>query len=163
MYTAGMDKVQKSEFEALASSLEKSTDYEKNYIRMMQIYTFLDKKEDPELLSVFLTDYVDSHPEDPFNAYYLFTVAGRYKQQGAMPFAHYYFSRILHSYTDVTYQEQSIHFLCLKEILGNSQDLEEKIECYKELINRFSDQINPGEIYFYLGDCYGQAGQWDLA
>ena len=38
-----------------------------------------------------------------------------------------------------------------------------KIECYKELINRFSDKINPGEIYFYLGDCYGQAGQWDLA
>ena len=72
MYTAGMDKVQKSEFEALASSLEQSIDYEKNYIRMMQIYTFLDKKEDPELLSVFLTGYVDSHPEDPFNAYYLF-------------------------------------------------------------------------------------------
>ena len=36
MYTAGMDKVQKSEFEALASSLEQSIDYEKNYIRMMQ-------------------------------------------------------------------------------------------------------------------------------
>ena len=92
---------------------------------MMQIYTFLDKKEDPELLSVFLTGYVDSHPEDPFNAYYLFTVAERYKQQEGAPFAHYYFSRILHSYTDVTYQGQSIHFLCLKEILGNSQDLEE--------------------------------------
>ena len=163
MYTAGMDKVQKSEFEALASSLEQSIDYEKNYIRMMQIYTFLDKKEDPELLSVFLTGYVDSHPEDPFNAYYLFTVAERYKQQEGAPCAHYYFSRILHSYTDATYQGQSIHFLCLKEILGNSQDLEEKIECYKELINRFSDKINPGEIYFYLGDCYGQAGQWDLA
>ena len=38
MYTAGMDKVQKSEFEALASSLDQSIDYEKNYIRMMQIY-----------------------------------------------------------------------------------------------------------------------------
>ena len=163
MYTAGMDKVQRGEFEALASSLEKSTDYEKNYIHMMQIYSFLDKKEDPELLTVFLTDYVDNHPEDPFNAYYLFTVAMRYKGQDAAPFAHYYFSRILHSYTDVTYQGQSIHFLCLKEILRNSQDLDEKTECYKELINRFSDKINPGEIYFYLGDCYGQAGQWDLA
>ena len=163
MYTAGMDKVQRGEFEALSSSLETRTDYEKNYIRMMQIYNFLDKKEDPELLSVFLNDYVDNHPADPFNAYYLFTVAGRYKQQDAAPFAHYYFSRILHSYTDVTYQGQSIHFLCLKEILKSSQNLEEKIECYKELINRFSDKINQGEIYFYLGDCYGQAGQWDLA
>ncbi len=163
MYTAGMDKIQKGEFEAISTSLEKSTDYEKNYIHMMQIYKFLDNKEEPELLSVFLSDYVESHPEDPFNAYYLYTVALRYKEQQAAPFAHYYFSRILHSYTDVTYQEQSIHFLCLKEILGNSQDLDEKIECYKELINRFSDKINPGEIYFYLGDCYGQAGQWDLA
>ena len=163
MYTAGMDKVQKSEFESISASLEKSTDYEKNYIHMMQIYKFLDKKEDPELLSVFLTNYVEEHPEDPFNAYYLYTVALRYKQQDAAPFAHYYYSRILHSYTDVTYQGQSIHFLCLKEILGSSQDLDEKIECYKELINRFSDKINPGEIYFYLGDCYGQAGQWDLA
>lgn len=163
MYTAGMDKTQKKEFEALDMALEKSTDYEKNYIRMMQIYNFLDKKEDPELLSVYLTDYVDNHPQDPFNAYYLFTVAGRYKEQSADPFAHYYFSRILHSYTDVTYQGQSIHFLCLKEILGKSQDVEEKIECYKELINRFADKINPGEIYFYLGDCYGQTGKWDLA
>ena len=163
MYTSGLDKVQKSEFESISASLEKSTDYEKNYIHMMQIYQFLDKKDDPELLSVFLTDYVESHPEDPFNAYYLYTVALRYKGQEAFPFAHYYFSRILHSYTDVIYQNQSIHFLCLKEILGSSQDLEEKIECYKELISRFSDKINPGEIYFYLGDCYGEAGQWDLA
>ena len=45
MYTAGMDKVQKNEFEALSASLEKSTDYEKNYIRMMQIYNFLDKRK----------------------------------------------------------------------------------------------------------------------
>ena len=130
MYTAGMDKVQKSEFEAIASSLEESTDYEKNYIFMTQISGFLDKKDDPELLTVFLTGYVDNHPEDPFNAFYLFSVARRYKEQGADPFAHYYFSRILHSYSDVSWQGQSIHFLCLKEILGNSQDLEEKIECY---------------------------------
>lgn len=163
IYTAGMDKVQKSEFETLSASLEKSTDYEKNYIHMMQISSFLDRKDDPELLTVFLTDYVDNHPEDPFNAFYLFTVARRYKEQKALPFAHYYYSRILHSYSDVSWQGQSIHFLCLKEILGNSQNLDEKIECYKELINRFSDKINPGEIYFYLGDCYGQAGQWDLA
>jgi len=163
MYTAGMDKVQKREFETMASSLEKSTDYEKNYILMTQLASFLDKKENPELLTVFLTDYVDTHPEDPFNAFYLFTVARRYKEQDASPFAHYYYSRILHSYSDVSWQGQSIHFLCIKEILGNSQNLEEKMECYKELINRFSDKINPGEIYFYLGDCYGQAGQWDLA
>ena len=64
MYTAGMDKVQKSEFEAIASSLEESTDYEKNYILMTQISGFLDKKDDPELLTVFLTGYVDNHPRD---------------------------------------------------------------------------------------------------
>lgn len=163
MYTAGMDKAQKTEFESIAATLEKSTDYEKNYINMMQVYSFLDTKEDPQLLSVFLIDYVDSHPDDPFNAFYLFTVAQRYKEQNATPFAHYYFSRILHSYSDVSYQGESIHFLCIKEILSNTQDTDEKIECYKELINRFSDQINPGEIYFYLGDCYGAAGQWDMA
>ena len=163
MYTAQLDKVQKIEFESLSASLENSTDYEKNYIRMMQIYNLLDKEEYPELLSGFLTDYVDNHPEDPFNAYYLFTVAERYKKQSASPFAHYYYSRILHSYTDVTYQGKSIHFLCINEILSNSQDPEEKIECYKELINRFPDKISPGEIYFYLGDCYGQAGLWDQA
>ncbi len=163
MYTAGMDKAQKREFEAMVSSLEESTDYEKNYILMTQLASFLDRKDNPELLTVFLTDYVEAHPEDPFNAFYLFTVARRYKEQDASPFAHYYYSRILHSYSDVSWQGQSIHFLCIKEILNSSQNLEERMECYKELINRFSDKINPGEIYFYLGDCYGQAGQWDLA
>ena len=162
MYTYGMDKNQKKEFDSLAASLTASTDYEKNYIHMMQIYNFLNKQEN-ELMSTFLSDYVDKHPTDPYNAFYLFTIAQRYKEDGAEDFAHYYFNRIIHSYTDVGYQGKSIHFLCLKEIIARSQDNYEKIECYKELINRFSDMINPGEIYFYMGDTYGALGEWEKA
>jgi len=150
-------------FNTLYSSLEGEELFEKKFIIMRQILDLLSGKSSNGEINLFLTTYVEQNQDDPFNAYYLMIVARNYREDMAYPFAVNYYERILMNYQDLQYLGNSIHYLCLRDLLEMIEDNEAKIVYYKDMIARFSDYINIGETYYYLGNTYAEAGEWDQA
>ena len=91
---------------------------------------------------LFLTDWVERHPEDEFNTYWLFMTAYIYQQQDADVIAAYYFERILQNYPDILVKEQSVHFLCLQNLIRISNNSSDRIRYFNDLINRFSNEVS---------------------
>lgn len=112
---------------------------------------------------LFLTEKVHEDIENPYNAYWLLLIAHAYIKQGAMPIAANYFIRILENYDDLVYKGNSIHLICLKNLIELEQTPELQIQYYMELINRFSDQIDIMSVHFKMGQLYEKLGEWELA
>jgi len=154
---------ERARFDKLHTQLEKEVSYEKKFIIMRQILEFLSGRASNGEINLFLTTYVEKNQNDPFNTYYLMVVARNYRQDMAYPFAINYYERILKNYNDLQYMGNSIHFLCLRDLLDMIEDDEVRIVYYQDMIARFSDYININETYYHLGDTYARAGEWEQA
>ncbi len=150
-------------FRRLHNNLEEETVFEKKFIIMRQILDLINGRISNRELNLFLTTYVEQNPGDPFNGYYLMIVARNYRDELAYPFAVHYYERIIKNYQDLLVKEQSVHYLCLKDLINLVEDPEIRIVYYKDLIARFSDEINIGETYYYLGNTYADTGEWEQA
>ena len=113
----------------------------------------------PELI-LFLTDWVDSNPDDPYNAYWLLQTAFAYLKCSSEPMAQYYFERTLRNFSDLTIQGQSIHELCLKHLLQISTDPANRITYFNQLITRFPDTVSTTELYVRMAMEYEKEGEW---
>ncbi|MDY3754829.1 MAG: tetratricopeptide repeat protein [Treponema sp.] len=114
-------------------------------------------------LIIFLTSYVEENPDDTYNAYWLLITAYVYMQLEAKPMAEYYFDRIINTCQDLEVQGQSIHFLCLQNLIQISQNSTHRISYFTEIINRFPQLVNTTELYYRLAVEYENEGEWDLA
>lgn len=114
-------------------------------------------------LVLFLSGYVEENPGDIYNAYWLLMTAYAYLKMDAEPVAEYYFERIINNYHDLTVQGQSIHFLCLQNLIQISQSTLNRIVYFNEIIKRFPDEVNITEMYYRLAVEYGNVGEWDMA
>ncbi len=117
---------------------------------------------------LFLTDWVENHPEDPYNAYWLLMTANTYMQNDAKPLAEYYFERIINNYSDLTIKDNdgkkhSVHFLCLQNLIKISKTPANRISYFNQLITRFPLDINITELYARLAEEYEKEGEWVLA
>ena len=112
---------------------------------------------------LFLAQYVERNPGDPYNSFYLFEVAGSYEETEAFPFADHYYERILKNYPDIMVGGSSVHYLCLSQLIRHVQDRERLIAYHKELISRFGDTIDIGLHWYYLAKTYEEVGSWNLA
>lgn len=136
---------------------------ENRFVVIQQIANRLLNAGQKERVVLFLTTYVEQNPRDPYNAYYLGLVASTYKEMGAVPLAVHYYDRILKNHPDLEVSGVSIHYRCLQELLQMVKEPRYRIEYYKELISRFSDNIDLGVTYYFLGQAYEQVGQWEQA
>ncbi len=158
------DRNVRKELKELFELLERENDSnEKKFVLLNRISTILSEEGEREREILLLTTYVEKHPVDPYDAYYLILVAKTYEEQGAYPFAIHYYERILKNYPDLLYKGKSIHYRCLQALIGLVDVPERKVNYYKELIARFSDDIDLGAIYYYLARTYEQLGDWDLS
>ena len=112
-------------------------------------------------LVLFLTDYVEKHPNDKFNPYWLLMVAYSYMERGALPIAEYYFDRILNNYDDLIVKDTSIHYTCLKNLVKITKSSDSKIAFYTQLISRFPDDVSLTELYARLAVEYEAQGDWE--
>ncbi|MCQ2611128.1 MAG: tetratricopeptide repeat protein [Treponema sp.] len=110
-----------------------------------------------------LTDWVENNPKDKYNAYWLLMVAHAYMQSQANPMAEYYFERIIKNYPDLTVQGQSVHFLCLENLIKISQNSDSRIKYFNQLIGRFPSQVSITEMYIRLAREYEKLGEWNRA
>ena len=115
-------------------------------------------------MNLFLTTYVTTHPNDQYNAYYLLLVAENYKSVEAYPFAVHYFERVLKNYSDLLLEgNRSVHYICLSNLVSIVDEPEIRVNYYKELLERFRDNIDKGATYYHLAETYEELGKWDLA
>ncbi|MGL4981248.1 MAG: tetratricopeptide repeat protein [Treponemataceae bacterium] len=114
-------------------------------------------------LVLFLTDYVERHPTDPYNAYWLLMVAHSYLQNHSPSVAEYYFDRIINNYNDLLVKNTSVHLACLQNLIKISKITTNRISYFNQLIDRFPDDNNITELYIFLALEYERAGEWDLA
>jgi tetratricopeptide (TPR) repeat protein len=114
-------------------------------------------------LSSFLSSWVYQHPNDIYNAFYLLMIGYSYLRQDAASVAALYFDLIIKNYPDLTIQDDSIHLICLNQLIELVDRPDQLVWYYQELISRFSDKINLGIAYFMLGQAYEQNGDWDAA
>ena len=114
-------------------------------------------------LILFLTEWVDSHPDDQYNSYWLLQTAFAYLKCSSEPMAQHYFEKALRNYSDLTIQGQSIHQLCLKHLLQISTDSANRITYYNQLITRFPDSVSTTELYLRMALEYEKEGEWSQA
>ncbi len=167
------NKEEKKELSMLFKTLKEiGEDNERKYIILQQIIKHLHNPEHREKLNLFLTTYVEKNPSDPFDAYYLLVIAENYREEEAFPFAIHYFERIIKNYNDLLVRGRSVHFICLTNLITLVKEPEIRVNYYKELIARFSENsetgniiemIDKGPIYYYLGRTYEDLGEWDLS
>ncbi len=163
-YLTGGSMEQKQEMKTLFRLLQNEKEPGENrFVLMQQVANRLAGISSPEQLILFLTTYVEKNPTDPYNAYYLGLVAETYRDMGAYPLAIHYYNRVLLNHPDLLVSDSSIHLRCLQELIKLVDDPRDRIGYYKELIARFSSEIDPGVTNYYLGRTYGEVGDWEQA
>jgi tetratricopeptide (TPR) repeat protein len=123
---------------------------------------FARNKEYSKLIH-FLSERTINLPDDPYNSYYLLMIAYAYIQQEAMPVAALYFDLIVKNYPDLTINGESIHLACLNQLIDLSDNQEQRVWYYQQLISRFSPNIDLGIAWFMLGQTYERIGDWNSA
>lgn len=123
---------------------------------------FARQKEFRRLIN-FLTSWINTHPDDPYAAYYLLMTAYAYIQLDAYPVAALYFDLIIKNYPDLLVKDESIHYIALKQLITLVNDQEQLAWYYEELISRFSGKIDLGVSNFMLGQAYERTGEWNQA
>ena len=106
--------------------------------------------KDYQEVILFLTDWVENNPDDMYNSYWLLMTAYAYLSIGAEPVAEYYFDRILNQCQDLLVKGNSVHFMCLQNLIQISKTPAHRIKYLNELINRFSSNVNITELYLRL-------------
>ncbi len=114
-------------------------------------------------MTLFLTDWVEKHPEDIYNAYWLLLVASNYLENGAEPVAGYYFDRILKNYPDLLVQGKSVHFICLQNLIKISKNSANRISYFNQLVSRFPSLVSITEMYVRLAMEYEKEGEYNQA
>lgn len=148
----------------LKELLETHTLNEKQrYSIINQMASNLLASKDYQGLILFLTDWVEQTPDDMYNSYWLLMTAYAYLSMGAEPVAEYYFDRILQQCQDLLVKGNSVHFMCLQNLIQISKTPAHRIKYFNELINRFPQNVNTTELYFRLAVEYEKDSQWDQA
>lgn len=149
------------ELEAL---LEKGDlDEDLRYAVVNQIATYRLKAKDYGSLIIFLTDWVEKHPDDKYNPYYLLMTARAYLETDAQPVARYYFERIIRNYPDLLIKGKSVHFMCLQNLIQISTTSANRIMYFNQLISQFPNDLSVTELYYRLALEYENNGEWNQA
>ena len=124
---------------------------EKGDLNEQQRYTIINQMatnylnlKDYQGAVLFLTDWVEQNPNDMYNSYWLLMTAYAYLSMGAEPVAEYYFDRILQQYQDLLVKGNSIHFMCLQNLIQISKSPAHRIRYFNSLPDATTIQI-PGE------------------
>ena len=115
---------------------------------------------DYERLIHFLSSRTINNPANPYNGYHFLMIAYAHMQLGSVPIAALYFDMIVNNYPDLIINGESIHLICLKNLININLNPERQVWYYRELISRFSDQIDLGTTYFMLGQACERVGDW---
>ena len=128
-----------------------------------QLSTNMLAAKDYNSLILFLTGWVEKHESDPYNAYWLLMTANAYIETDAVPVASYYFERIIRNYPDLIVKGNSVHFICLQQLIKISTVPASRIKYFNQLISQFPNDVSITELYYRLALEYEKEGEWSQA
>ena len=136
---------------------------ENNFALTREIANNLTRVKEYGKLIHFLNERIINYPYDQYNSYYMLMIAYAYIQQGSPAVAAQYFNIIVKNYPDLTINNESIHLACLNQLIDLTDNAEQLVWYYRELISRFPDKIDPGAAWFMLGQANERIGDWSGA
>lgn len=156
------------EYKAMQKNFEKillneNLTEETRYALVSRIASNMLTVKDYDSLVLFLTEWVEDHPQDHYNSYWLLMTAYVYLLNDAKPMAEYYFERIINNYNDLLVQGKSLHYICYDYLIQLSTNSANRIYYFNQMINRFPDQVSETEMLYRLAMEYENEGQWDQA
>lgn len=159
----GMHKHREEQRELLTLLENGKNNQETRFALMNRISGNLLAENQKAALILFLTDAVETNPDDPYNAYWLLMIAHAYLEDNAYDIAGYYFKRILEKCPDLEQHGESIHLVCLQNLIRITESPQLLIHFYSDIITRFSENIDLGHTYFMLARSYEKLGEWELS
>jgi len=169
------DKAQRAELVELFGLLGRSdSDFVQRFAVLRQISSNLIAQGEFDRLGALLTSVAGEGRDarapgsaapaaDPYESWYIFTLAYAYDRAGSAPIAAIYYDRVLKDWPDATVDGRSIHYVCLSRLIETVDSPERRIEYYKDMIARFPSEAESGKILFLLGKEYERVGDWDQA
>lgn len=121
------------------------------------------RAEDPSEMTLFLTGWVENHPDDSYNGWWLYMVAMEHLRAGSSPVAEHYFERVVRDCPDLTVGGRSVHFSCLQNLIKISGSARNRIGYYTALICSFPESVSTTELYVRLALEYEKEGEWENA
>ncbi|MCL2243884.1 MAG: tetratricopeptide repeat protein [Treponema sp.] len=162
-YITGSDE-EKSNFRELFNLLKmEEPGSEGEFAVTREIAASFARSGDYDRVINFLSSRIINTPSDPYNSYYLLMIAYAHLQLGSEPIASLYFELILENYPDLTVNDESIHFICLGQLINHDLIPERQVWYYQEMISRFPEKIDLGIAYFMLGQACEKIGSWNDA
>lgn len=162
----------RSELEQLFPLLDEYKNYSENRFTVMsEIISKMLNDKSIGRLNLFISDYIDNNPEDPYNSYYMLSLASCYLKNGQNNFAIPYLHKSVMSYNDLIIREESTHFKALEILVKISPNEHNKVFYYKKLINEHEERVEKkdvytggiGELYYDLGKSLEKIEKWDDA
>ncbi|MEL3906668.1 MAG: tetratricopeptide repeat-containing protein [Treponema sp.] len=114
-------------------------------------------------LTVFLQSIVDIQPDNKYNTYFLLRLAAAYREIHEDKIAAHYFEYVMQNYPDMLVKGQSVHLLCLKNLIELSASAPKRVVYYSRLLTDFYNEFDPAYAYFMLAQAYETQGEWRLA
>ncbi len=161
--SGGGAETRRTRDELLALLAAPNLDTGTRYAIVNQLASGLMREKEYQELILFLTDWTEKHPDDVYNAYWMLMTAYAYMSTDAEPVAEYYFDRILKQYQDLLVKGNSVHFICLQNLIQISKTPSARIKYFNELISRFPADISITELYLRLALEYEKESEWDEA
>ena len=159
---AGLRTHQKEQ-KALVSLLRTERENQIRFAIIDKIASNLQAEHKMKSLSVFLQSVVDDDPSNPYNTYFLLRLAAAYREAQEDSIAAYYFEYIVQNCSDMTVRGQSVHLLCLKNLIELSGTNAKSVIYYSRLLTDFYDDFDPAQAYFMLAQAYEKQGEWQPA
>ena len=160
---SAITEINKNQEELSALLQNPNIDSVSRYAIINQIANNLLLINDRQGVILFLTGWVDDHPDDIYNAYWLLMTAYAYMADGSEPVAEYYFDRILQNLPDLLVKGNSVHFMCLQNLIHISKTPRNRILYFNDLITRFPTNVSITELYLRLALEYEKESEWDEA
>ena len=112
----------------------------------------------------FLANHVQSFPEDPATAFYLFTIARHFAAKGdALPIVRMYLRRALYAHPDISIEGESVHRLAARSLFLVTDDPHERIAVHDLLARQLHGQPATPEYQYLVGQAYAATGDWERA
>ena len=153
----------RKEQKALVTLLEKEQEVQIRFALIDKITGYLQAEHKIKSLTVFLQSVIDAEPNNPYNAYFLLRLAAAYREAQENAIAAHYFEYIVQNYSDMLVNGQSIHLLCLKNLIELAGTGAKSIVYYSRLLTDFYNEFDPAQAYFMLAQAYEKQGEWQLA
>jgi len=153
----------RKEQKILVSLLQQEREVPIRFALIDKIASNLQAEHKTKSLAVFLQSVIDAEPANPYNPYFLLRLAAAYRNIQEDTIAAYYFEYIVQNYADMQVNGQSIHLVCLKNLIELSGTHAKSIVYYSRLLTDFYDEFDPAQAYFMLAQAYEKQGEWQLA